>query len=74
MTITLVLGETSSCPIGVYTSQAYIADIMVSNCRELKLVGDYLTQLASLEHHLHTANKHQTTLNELVDLVDFTKY
>ncbi len=77
MTITLVLVERSGCPIGVYISQAYVADITVSivtNYREMKLVGDYWTQLASLEHHLHTHNKHQTTLNELVDLVDFTKY
>ena len=45
-----------------------------SSCREVKLVGDYLSLLASLDHHLHAANKHQTTLDELVDLVDFTKY
>ena len=55
----------------------YVADIVVSaviTSRELKLIGEYLTQLASLDHHLHTASKHQTTLDELVDLVDFTKY
>ena len=42
--------------------------------RELELVGDYLILMASLDHHLYAANKHQRTLDDLVDLVDFSKY
>ena len=41
--------------------------------RERELMGHYLMLLASLEHHLHAARNHQNTLNELVDLVDFSK-
>lgn len=43
------------------------------SCRERELMGHYLTLLASLEHHCHIARNHQHTLDELIDLVDFTK-
>ncbi|XP_019850769.1 PREDICTED: cation channel sperm-associated protein 1-like isoform X2 [Amphimedon queenslandica] len=33
----------------------------------------YWQLIASLEHQLHTTHSHQKTLNELVDLVDFSK-
>ena len=41
--------------------------------RERELMGHYLVLLASLEHHCHIARNHQHTLDELIDLVDFTK-
>ena len=47
--------------------------LLSRSSRELELMGHYLTLLASLEHHLHTAQNHQRTLNELVDLVDLSK-
>ena len=63
--------------LSIHYHQSYYSIVTIQYyyyCRELKLVGEYLTELASLDHHLHAANKHQTTLNDLIDLVDFTKY
>ena len=42
-------------------------------CREKELLGRYLQLLASLEHHSFTAQRHSRVLDELVDLVDFSK-
>ena len=41
--------------------------------RERELMGRYLQLLASLEHHTFTAQRHSQVLDELVDLVDFSK-
>ena len=41
--------------------------------RKRELMGRYLQLLASLEHHTFTAQRHSQVLDELVDLVDFSK-
>ena len=45
----------------------------LSSSRERELLGKYLQLLASLEHHTFTAQRHSQILDELVDLVDFSK-
>ncbi|CAI8007080.1 Cation channel sperm-associated protein 1 [Geodia barretti] len=41
--------------------------------RKRELMGRFLQLLASLEHHTFTAQRHSQVLDELVDLVDFSK-